>query len=409
MPSRLLVPASSLLWGLQFALLTPALALILATLYSASTADIGWTLAVYNTGGFLAALLIPAWADRRGRYIGAMMLAAVLTLLLAAALAAATSLPLATVALVVLGSPAGVGVTLLFAHLRHAGASTQTMMNTRAVLAAAWVAGPPLATAIIGVAGGRGVLWTIVGIAVLNIATTVLLGRAGRLSATGTRTDAAADSTADPASDVPAGTSPSTPSAPTVAPQRLGRLAVVLVVAAVTLLQTTNATAVSFLSIYTVDTLGIAVMWAGIALGLAAGLEIPALVAFGRIGDRYSNLSLMSVGAIAGIAYYAAMTVVTGPAMLLALQILNAIAVATVAGIGMTLFQEILPGAGLSTGLFMNTRRIGAVISGPLIALGALEPLGQRGVFAACAVLTLIGLLVMEGVRRSAGRQESAS
>lgn len=363
MPSRLLVPASSLLWSLQFALLTPALALILATLYSASTSDIGWTLAIYNTGGFLAALLIPAW-----------------------------------------------------------------------------VAGPPLATAIIGLAGGRGVLWTIVGIAVLNIATTVLLGRAGRLSATSTGADAAADSTTDPASDVPAGTSPgdgpsvqgaavgagadeperapsgvpagtpqSTPSAPTVATQRLGRLAVVLVVAAVTLLQTTNATAVSFLSIYAVDTLGIAVMWAGIALGLAAGLEIPALVAFGRIGDRYSNLSLMSVGAIAGIAYYAAMTVVTGPAMLLALQILNAIAVATVAGIGMTLFQEILPGAGFSTGLFMNTRRIGAVISGPLIALGALEPLGQRGVFAACAVLTLVGLLVMEGVRRSAGRQEPAS
>ena len=57
---RLLVPASALLWGLHSSLLSPALALILATLYDASTADIGWTLAIYNAGGFLAALVLPA-------------------------------------------------------------------------------------------------------------------------------------------------------------------------------------------------------------------------------------------------------------------------------------------------------------------------------------------------------------
>src|SRR5699024_6562495 len=62
--ARLLVPSSALLWGLHFALLSPALAIILATLYDASTADIGWNLAVYNAGGFLASVLIPAWADR---------------------------------------------------------------------------------------------------------------------------------------------------------------------------------------------------------------------------------------------------------------------------------------------------------------------------------------------------------
>lgn len=440
MPSRLLIPTSSLLWGLQFALLTPALALILATLYDASTADIGWTLTVYNTGGFLAAIALPAWADRRGRYIEAMLLAAVATLLLAAALAAITALPLATIALVVLGSPAGVGVTMLFAHLRHAGASIASMMNTRAVLAAAWVAGPPLATAIIGVAGGRGVLWTIVGIAVLNIVTTVLLARAGRLSAAapaaesapdvpagtspgdgpavqGAAIGAGADGSESSPSGVPAGTPPSAPTssvstssapAPSAPAPRLDRRAVRRIITAVTLLQTTNATAVAFLSIYTTETLGMAVMWAGIALGLAAGLEIPALVVFGRIGDRFSNLTLMSVGALAGVAYYAALTVVTGPVMLLVLQVLNAITVATVAGIGMTLFQEILPGAGFSTGLFMNTRRIGAVLSGPIIALGALPLLGQRAVFITCALLTLVGLLTLEGVRRSSGRKEPA-
>ena len=40
MTSRLLVPSSALLWGLQFALLSPALTITLSTLYDAATVDI---------------------------------------------------------------------------------------------------------------------------------------------------------------------------------------------------------------------------------------------------------------------------------------------------------------------------------------------------------------------------------
>ena len=61
---RLLVP-SALLWGLQIAFLVPSLALILVTLYDESTAEVGWILAVYNASGFIASLLVPAYADRR--------------------------------------------------------------------------------------------------------------------------------------------------------------------------------------------------------------------------------------------------------------------------------------------------------------------------------------------------------
>ena len=54
---RLLVPSAALLWGLQIAFLSPALALILVTLYDASTAEVGWILMVYNASGFVASLL----------------------------------------------------------------------------------------------------------------------------------------------------------------------------------------------------------------------------------------------------------------------------------------------------------------------------------------------------------------
>ena len=49
---RLLVPTSALMWGLQMAFLSPALALILVNLYGATTAEVGWVLSIYNASGF---------------------------------------------------------------------------------------------------------------------------------------------------------------------------------------------------------------------------------------------------------------------------------------------------------------------------------------------------------------------
>ena len=54
-----LVPAAALVWGLQFAFLTPALALVLVSLFHAGDAEVGWVLAAYNGSGFLASLIVP--------------------------------------------------------------------------------------------------------------------------------------------------------------------------------------------------------------------------------------------------------------------------------------------------------------------------------------------------------------
>src|SRR5690625_5196293 len=64
MPQRLLIPSTALLWGLQFAFLNPALALLLTTLYSASTTEVGWALALYNASALIATTIIPA-RDRK--------------------------------------------------------------------------------------------------------------------------------------------------------------------------------------------------------------------------------------------------------------------------------------------------------------------------------------------------------
>ncbi|MBL7259357.1 MFS transporter [Paractinoplanes lichenicola] len=363
---RWLVPSAALLWGLQFALLNPALAILLVDVFHAGAAQVGLVLAIYNASGFLASLALPAYADRRRDYLGPMLACAVLTLALAGALALTTSLPVAVCALVAFGGPAGVGSSLLFAQLKHSGAAPGDVVRTRAVVSFAWVAGPPLATLVIAAYGARAVLAVLAAVAVLTTFTTAAIGRRPHQA------------------DEP-GESPR--------PAGAGRIATILVV--FTALQATNSAVVAIMTLFVTDRMHLGVTWAGITLGVAAALEIPALLAIGRLSRRFSSSWLIASGCLAGIAYYTAMAYATGPAMLIGLQLLNAWFFAAVAGIGLTLFQELIPPPGLASGLYVNTRRVGAIVSGPIISLGSSTSHGYGGVFLLCAVLTAAALATL--------------
>ena len=103
-----------------------------------------------------------------------------------------------------------------------------------------------------------------------------------------------------------------------------------------------------------------------------------------------------------GTLYYAAMAFVADPIALILLQVLNAWFVGIVVGVGLTLFQQMIPRPGLASGLFTNTRRLGAIVSGPIIAFGATTAAGYQGIFAVCAALTIIALIGIEIARRMA-------
>ncbi len=108
----------------------------------------------------------------------------------------------------------------------------------------------------------------------------------------------------------------------------------VLVVSAFVQLQAGNATVTSFLTLFVAGTLHAAVVRAGVALGVAAVLEVPALILIGRLGSRFSSLRLLTASTLAGIAYYVGVALVPGPVRLLVLQPLNAWAFAAIAGSG---------------------------------------------------------------------------
>ena len=135
-------------------------------------------------------------------------------------------------------------------------------------------------------------------------------------------------------------------------------------------------------------------------LGAAAALEIPSLIVIGKLGSRFPSITLIATGCLSGIIYYIAASFVTSPVWLIVLQPLNAWRVAAISGMGLTLFQRIIPRAGLSTGLFTNTTRLGAICSGPIIALGSATALGERGIFLTCGCLSLLSLVVILIVAR---------
>jgi SET family sugar efflux transporter-like MFS transporter len=360
------------------------LALLLVALFDATPGEVGWVLTVYNASGFVASLLVPAYADRRDDYLRPMLLCGALTFLLAGVLGFTTSLPVAVVALVVIGAPAGVGPALLFAQLKFSGARMVDVIHTRAIISFAWVAGPPLATVIMGGLGNRSILPVLAVVALFNMATTLLMMARYRTRPIDLDANTDADDVKE-AEPVPRG-------------------AVIAVVIGFIALQATNSAAVSIMSLFVTDRLGLALIWSGIALGASALLEIPALLIIGRLSQRISSHTLIMSGCITGTAYYIAMAFVADPITLILLQVLNAWFFGIVAGVGLTTFQEMIPRPGLASGLFTNTRRLGAIVSGPIIALGSATAAGYQGTFAVCAALTAIALVLVEVARRIADR-----
>ncbi|HBW2748086.1 MFS transporter [Klebsiella variicola] len=106
--------------------------------------------------------------------------------------------------------------------------------------------------------------------------------------------------------------------------------------------------------------------------GTAAGLEIPTMLIAGYYARRFGKRFLMRLSAVAGVLFYVGMLTVHTPALLLAMQVLNAVYIGILAGIGMLYFQDLMPGqAGAATTLYTNTTRVGWIIAGSLAGVVA--------------------------------------
>ncbi|MBL5925295.1 sugar efflux transporter SetB [Enterobacter asburiae] len=155
------------------------------------------------------------------------------------------------------------------------------------------------------------------------------------------------------------------------APRRNRRDALLLFVIC-TLMWGTNSLYIINMPLFIIDELHLSEKLAGIMMGTAAGLEIPTMLIAGYYAKRFGKRFLMRIATVAGLLFYIGMLTVHTPGLLLALQLLNAIYIGILAGIGMLYFQDLMPGqAGSATTLYINTTRVGWIIAGSMAGVVA--------------------------------------
>jgi MFS transporter, SET family, sugar efflux transporter len=132
---------------------------------------------------------------------------------------------------------------------------------------------------------------------------------------------------------------------------------------------------------------------AGWLMGLAAGLEIPVMLLAGRYSVRIGHRQLLLISALSAVVFYVMLIVSQQTWCLFAAQIFNALFIGVLAGIGMTCFQDLLPGhPGQASTLFSNSIRCGGIIAG-MLAGTITEWFQFQGVFICACVLSVTALI----------------
>ncbi|NUO55872.1 MAG: sugar efflux transporter [Hamadaea sp.] len=132
----------------------------------------------------------------------------------------------------------------------------------------------------------------------------------------------------------------------------------------------------------------------GVILGVCAFLEIPFMLTLGAITTRISVRTVVLAGSCCGVAYFAVASAATAVWQLVAAQILNALFISAVAGVGISYMQNMLPRhPGRATALFTNSFPIGAMLAGPLFGLA--QHFGYRTAWPIATGVCAVGLVLL--------------
>ncbi|QHI48026.1 sugar efflux transporter SetB [Escherichia coli] len=158
----------------------------------------------------------------------------------------------------------------------------------------------------------------------------------------------------------------------TVEAPRRNRRDTLLLLVICTLMWGSNSLYIINMPLFIINELHFPEKLAGVMMGTAAGLEIPTMLIAGYFAKRLGKRFLMRVAAVGGVCFYAGMLMAHSPIILLGLQLLNAIFIGILGGIGMLYFQDLMPGqAGSATTLYTNTSRVGWIIAGSVAGIVA--------------------------------------
>lgn len=163
-----------------------------------------------------------------------------------------------------------------------------------------------------------------------------------------------------------------------------------------TLMWTCNTMYIIDMPLWISVELGLSDKLAGVLMGTAAGLEIPAMILAGFYVKRFGKRRMMIAAVAAGVLFYVGLIFFHSRTALLALQLFNAVFIGIVAGIGMLWFQDLMPGrAGAATTLFTNSISTGVILAG-VIQGAVAQSFGHFAVYWVIAAISVV-TLVMTG------------
>lgn len=365
--------------GLATALAAPFLTLFLITAAHADPLQVSVFLVAQPLCAVTASSAMGRLSDRRFERRFVLLVAAVGGCLGAASFAFLRGYWLLLLVGCTVNALAGAVVPQAFAHAHTmlAGHPAAPLLTStlRTFFSLAWVAGPPSAAVLLA-AGGFRTLYGAAAVLYLVVAAVAAFWLS--------------------ASRAPAQPAPGEAAA-TVRRPGASRRDLWLTLAGLVVLQSSLSVNVQAMPLHIAQNLHGGVGAAGAVLGLCAALEIPAMLGFGLLSQRFSLRALVRLGPMLGTAYYLIAATATAVWQLAAAQVLNACYIAIVGGLAISYVQQMLPGQpGRASTLYSNTFPCGAMLAGPL--LGAAVSHGYRVPYVFAVSLTVVGLgLIVTG------------
>ncbi len=155
------------------------------------------------------------------------------------------------------------------------------------------------------------------------------------------------------------------------------------------------------LPIHLKDNLQIDAQWMGWVMGTTAALEVPFMLLAGHYASRFRLISLVRCAGIAALLLYVGVYFANQLWHLFVLQICNAIFIGVLAGLGVSVIQDLMPGrSGAASGLYTNTTHVGNLLSSLMVGIVA-DYFGYHQVFLANVVLVFVAIWAFGKVKTS--------
>ena len=141
------------------------------------------------------------------------------------------------------------------------------------------------------------------------------------------------------------------------------------------------------------DNLNIDTEWSGWIMGTTAFLEVPFMLMAGHLAARISLIAMIRLAGVAALLLYGGLVLADSLWQLFVLQLFNAIFIGVLAGLGVSVIQELLPGrSGSASALYTNTTHMGNLLSSLMVGLVA-DYFGYQSVFVANLVVVALAIL----------------